>query len=80
MEAAARKEGWAGIKLNFFFKARMGLMDIPFDLLNINNNNSRRKGTYAIPTSNVDSHLYSLYPNTIRLWNSLSEEVIGQTI
>ena len=68
------KLGWkplqerrAGIKLNFFFKARMGLMDIPFDHLNINNNNSRRKGTYAIPTSNVDSHLYSFYPNTIRL-------------
>ena len=50
-------------------------MDIPFDHLNINNNNSRRKGTYAISTSNVDSHLYSFYPNTIRLWNSLPEEV-----
>ena len=50
-------------------------MNIPFDHLNINNNNSRRKGTYAIPTSNLDSHLYSFYPNTIRLWNSLPGEV-----
>ena len=61
-------------KLKLFFKARMGLVDIPFDLQPMSLS-SRRPGTYAIPTSNVDAHLFSFYPNTIRLWNSLLAEI-----
>ena len=80
------KLGWspleerrAKIKLKLFYKAKMGLIQIPFDHLNNNMTKPRyatRQATnsYAIPTSNVDSHLYSFYPSTIRLWNSLPEE------
>ena len=73
------KLGWepleerrARIKLNTFYKAKSGLIDIPFTLTE--STSRRRMGTYAIPTSTVDSHMYSFYPNTIRLWNALSEE------
>ena len=65
------QERRAMIKLNLLFKTRMGLVDIPRNHLILNKHNSRRIETYAIPTSNVDSHLYSFYPSTIRLWNSL---------
>ena len=74
-----QKLGWAPLeerrarcKLNMFYKARMGLVDIPFDVKE-NKNRSRRPGTYAIPSSNLDCHLHSFYPSTIRLWNSLPE-------
>ena len=56
------------------FKAKNGLVDIPIDTLSSTNASflqTRRQGAYAIPTSVVDSHLYSFYPSTIRLWNSL---------
>ena len=72
------KLGWkpleerrAAIKLKLFFKARLGLVDIPMHELHTNTRATRRQGTYAIPTSSVDSHLFSFYPSTIRLWNSL---------
>jgi len=56
-------------KLCLFYKARTGLIDIPFNFTT--SNRSRRAGAYAIPASNIDSHLYSFYPSTVRLWNSL---------
>ena len=28
-----------------------------------------------IPNSNVDSHLYPFFPNTIRLWNTLPDRI-----
>jgi len=68
------EERRAAIKLNIFFKAKLGLVDIPLNHISTNSKlNSRRQGTHAIPASNVDSHLYSFYPNTIRLWNSLPD-------
>ena len=67
------EERRAQIKLKLFFKARQNLVEIPFTHLE-NTNSKRRHGNYAIPTSSVDSHLYSFYPNTIRLWNSLPNE------
>ena len=51
------------------FKARNGLIDIPLDNLN-SNSRVNRKGScqnYTMPVSNVDSHLHSFYPSTIRL-------------
>ena len=35
--------------------------------------------TYKIPYSRVNSHLYSFFPSTIRLWNSLDSETVNQT-
>merc|ERR1711923_242352 len=29
---------------------------------------------FQVPRSNVDSHLHSFFPNTIRLWNALPEQ------
>jgi len=69
------EERRAAIKLNLFFKAKLGLIDIPFNHLVLAPSQIRRPGAYAIPTSNVDSHLYSFYPNSIRLWNSLPAEI-----
>jgi len=59
-------------KLNLLFKARADLVDIPINHLKMS---YRKPENYAIPTSNVDSHLYSFYPSTIRLWNSLPADV-----
>ena len=67
------EERRAQIKLNLFFKAtKTNLVDIPIHHLDLNKMPTRRKNShYTIPTSNVDSHLYSFYPSTIRLWNTL---------
>ena len=75
------KLGWESLeerraktKLGMFYKARMGLVEIPFHLDSMKC--ARRAGSYAIPTekkatSTVDSHLFSFFLSTIRLWNSL---------
>ena len=61
-------------KLNLFYKAREGLIEIPFDHVKVNNSSTRRGGrTYQIEHSSVNSHLYSFFPNSIRLWNSLPD-------
>ena len=72
------EERRATAKLKMLFKAKHGTVDIPFDHLKNHSKNlrhsCRRPENFAIPASSVDSHLYSFYPNTIRLWNSLPEE------
>ena len=72
------EERRAQIKLKTLFRARIGLINIPLQQLNIPESfkytTRQAAGSFAIPTSNVDSHLYSFYPNTIRLWNSLPDE------
>ena len=61
-------------KLKIFFKAKHNLIEIPFDHLMINKNSTRKGGrTYKLEHSNVNSHLYSFYPNSVRLWNSLPD-------
>ena len=74
------KLGWvpleerrAKTKVTNFFKANNRLIDIPLDHLNLNNRKSRKGSSqnYMVPVSNVDSHLHSFYPSTIRLWNLL---------
>ena len=42
-------------KLKIFYRARMGLVDIPFGLKE-STSKTRRAGSYAIQTSNTDSH------------------------
>ena len=69
------EERRAANRLTMFFRAKRGLVEIPFKHLKLAPAQDRRPGTYAIPSSSVDSHLYSFYPNTIRLWNSLPLEV-----
>ena len=74
------EERRAHIKVNTFQKARMGLLDIPINDLRLNNNSTRGGNlTYVIPASRVDGHLYSFYPNTMRLWNSLPDAIKNNT-
>ena len=70
------EERRARIKLCILLKAKFGLVNIPLNHLQSNLSTTRRgnKG-YTIPSSNINSHLYSFYPNTIRLWNSLPDNV-----
>ena len=71
------EERRAQLKLNILFKAKHGLITIPLNIEkkshihNTRNNNQ----TYIIPSSNVDSHKYSFFPNTIRLWNALPDTI-----
>ena len=62
-------------KLKILFKAKHGLIQIPTDHFKFNTYTMgrRRANLYTIPASNVNSHLFSFYPNTIRLWNWLPE-------
>ena len=67
----------ARTKLTTFFKARSSSIEIPLDdLINTDTHISTRTSTlnYRIPQSSVDSHLYSFFPNTIRLWNDLPQQ------
>ena len=70
------EERRAALKLHLFFKSQQNLIDLPNDILTHNTNPTRRGNSgYVIPISNVDSHLYSFYPNSIRLWNALPSTV-----
>ena len=53
-------------------KARMNQTRIPIDTLA---NNTRKENTYIVPHSRVNAHLYSFFPSTIRLWNSLPDNI-----
>ena len=69
------EERRARIKLCTLFRAKLGLIDIPIqDLIQVKSNTRRQTSHYFTPQSTVDSHLYSFYPNTLRLWNSLPED------
>ena len=58
----------AKIKLIMFHKIQTKQIHIPTDDLLPNR---RKPLNFCIPQSTVDSHLYSFYPSTIRLWNPL---------
>ena len=74
-----QKLGWepleerrAKCKVSLLYKAQNRLIDMPTDFLALNDRKNRNGGhNYAIPASNVDSHLHSFYPSTVRLWNLL---------
>ena len=72
-------ERMARIKLTILFQAKSGAIEIPMDDLIPANQNTKivtRTNTHRllIPDSRVDTHLYSFYPNTIRLWNQLPQQ------
>ena len=58
----------AKIKLIMFYKIQSNQVHIATDNLI---ENPRKPLNFLIPYSSVDAHLYSFYPSTIRLWNSL---------
>ena len=70
------RERRARIKVTLLFKAFNGLIDIPpQDLLSRQIYTRSRANTLILPQSTVNSHLYSFYPDTIRLWNLLPEQI-----
>ena len=72
LEWPTLKERRAKIKLKILHKAKLGITDIPLSDLISNSITTRRSSTdYRIPQSRLDSHKFSFYPSTIRLWNSL---------
>ena len=62
----------AKIKLTMFHKIKNNQIHIPRDDLSPNR---RKPLNYYIPHSTVDSHLYSFFPSSIRLWNSLPDSI-----
>ena len=79
-----KKLGWisleeqrARIKITTFYKGINELTTIPVPLnqhqTNPDRRSTRQSGyqTYSLPASSVDSHLYSFFPSTLRLWNKL---------
>ena len=62
------EERRAKIKLNMLFKIKNDIVHIPKDDLV---SSYRKPLNYFVPQSNVDAHLYSFFPSTIRSWNSL---------
>ena len=66
----------AKIKLNILHKAKLGRLDIPLSDLCSSAPVTRRSSTdFRIPQSQLDSHKFSYFPNTIRLWNSLPPNI-----
>ena len=69
----------ARTRLTTFYKARSRSIEIPLvDLINADTHISTRynkgKYNYVRPNSEVDSHFYSFFPYTIKLWNDLPQE------
>ena len=69
------EERRARSKLLLLFKARTGDIDIPIDdlILSSRANRNSLHSNYLVPYSSVNSHLYSFFPSTIRLWNALPQ-------
>ena len=69
------EERRARSKLFLLFKARTGEIDIPTHDLQVSSRSNRNSAlsNFLIPHSSVNGHLYSFYPSTIRLWNSLPQ-------
>ena len=68
------QERRANLKLLMLFKIRNNIVYAPQEDL-IPLRTPRRPHNYFIPQSNVETHLQSFFPSSIRLWNSLPENI-----
>ena len=68
------QERRAKIKLQTLYKIKNNIIHAPVDDL-IPLRTPRRPFNYFVPQSTVDAHLYSFFPSSIRLWNSLPESI-----
>ena len=75
----SQQEQRARIKVTTFYKGINGLIDIPTKqyLQNDSDKTTRQSGyeNFQIPTSNVNSHLHSFFPSSIRLWNKMPDNI-----
>lgn len=67
-------------RLNMFYKAHHGLAAIQLEnyLVPMQSTRSLRNSSenqYQIPHSSADYHLYSFFPRTVRVWNSLPSDI-----
>ena len=59
-------------KVKILFKAHKDLIHIPLNHLKVKTRATRNSDqSYALPSSNINSHLHSFYQDTVRLWNSV---------
>ena len=68
-------------KLCMLYKISNDLVGIPANKYLIPSNTVTRKQhsfSYVIPHSRCNYHLYSFFPNTIRLWNSLPQHIVNK--
>ena len=77
LEWTPLEERRAKHKVKILYKAREGLINIPLNHMHTNQRITRRsnESTYRFPSSRVNAHLYSFYPNVVRMWNNLPVEV-----
>ena len=71
------EEQRARSKVTTLFKAINGQAILPIDKFEKTSTGKTRSGTHTfkLPQTNVNCHLYSYFPSTIRLWNSLPDTV-----
>ena len=73
------QETRAKAKVTTLFKSLHNKIEIPTEQYKVRSPRMRTRQsgyhTFDIPTSNVDSHLYSFFPNTIRMWNTLPDRI-----
>ena len=70
----------AQAKVKIIFKAKNDMLHIPLNHLMLNRTSTRKsENCYKIPRSNTNVHLFSFYPDTIRLWNKLPTQLKNAT-
>ena len=73
------KETRARTRVTTLYKGLNGFLEIPTNQYQIKSDKrqTRQSGyqMFHVPPSNVDSHLYSFFPNTFRLWNNLPNSI-----
>ena len=76
LEWTPLEERRAKNKMNFFYKAREGNICIPLNHLHLKTRSNRKDNIqYHIPSSRINTHLNSFYPNVIRRWNDLPADI-----
>ena len=62
------------------YKIIHNLISIPKShyLIPCTSSTHHHSSTYKLPYSRVNNHLFSFFPPTIRLWNSLDNETVNQ--
>ena len=70
----------SNLKLIMMFKITRNLVSIPKShyLIPCTSSTRHHSSTYKLPYSRVNSHLFSFFLSSIRLWNSLDNETVNQ--
>lgn len=70
----------SNLKLMMMYKIIHNLVTIPKNhyLILCTSSTRHHNFTYKLPYSRVNSHLFSFFPSTIRLWNSLDSVTVNQ--